>query len=218
MRRLWSATSAATSASPPWPNSPAPWSAAGPHHPTMVRSEMRWWRVGVAVCGEQPVGPAQADQRGPGDEERRAAPPAANGDGDRAERPDGLHGQGHVGQHVASRCRVAVAGQVQAQHQCGSTGDGTVNTSRPGTSRGCQNSMVDPTETPTSVASLAGWIWVHQVAFLSAQLVGISHGRPRRHHPVGVPQPGSCLAAPQGPEPLAVPSRSPRAAPGRARA
>jgi hypothetical protein len=55
---------------------------------------MRWWRVGVAVCREQPVGPTQADQRGPGDDERRAAPPAANGDGHRAERPDGFHGQG----------------------------------------------------------------------------------------------------------------------------
>jgi hypothetical protein len=31
---------------------------------------MRKWRVGVTVCREQPVGPAQADQRVPGDDER----------------------------------------------------------------------------------------------------------------------------------------------------
>jgi hypothetical protein len=46
---------------------------------------------------------------------------------------------------------------------------------------------------------------VYQAAFLSAQLVGISHGRPL-HHAVGGPRRRSCLAVPQGPEPLRVPS------------
>src|SRR5205823_14539908 len=101
---------------------------------------------------------AEADQREAGEDEHRAAPPATGSDGDRAERPDGVHRRGMWLSTYRPAAESRYADRSLRITSAEATGAGTANTSRPGTRRCCQYRIVDTVATPMSVASLAGWI------------------------------------------------------------